>query len=121
MSLSTATKILLFSILFAAATAASAYEAPRVTQTKPPEPKSAIFNGNSFFYNNSMHGHPRNIISAADKKQSFRGTSVTISRSGLDWHNVEACFQPNGIWLDNTDFSIVQFAHLKQEDLDEPP
>jgi hypothetical protein len=86
----------LLSILLAAN--AFAYEAPRVTKTNPPDPKSAIFIGNSFFYyNNSMHGHLRNIIGAADKKQPFRGTSVTISGSGLDWHNVEAYFQPNGI------------------------
>jgi hypothetical protein len=93
-----AAKLFLFLILLVAATAASAYEAPKVTQTNPLDPKSAIFIGNSFFYyNNSMHGHLRGIISAADKKQPFRGTSVTISGSGLDWHNVEAYFQPNGI------------------------
>jgi len=98
MKLSRATKTLLFSVLLATATAASAYEAPKVTQTNPREPTSAIFIGNSFFYyNNSMHGHLRKIISAADKKQPFRATSVTISGSGLDWHNVEAYFQPNGI------------------------
>jgi hypothetical protein len=98
MKLSRTTQTLFFSILLATATAASAYEAPKVTQTNPLAPKSAIFIGNSFFYyNNSMHGHVRNIISAADKKQPFRGTSVTISGSGLDWHNVEAYFQPNGI------------------------
>jgi hypothetical protein len=98
MKLSRATKTLLFSLLLITATAASAYEAPKVTQTTTRDPKSAIFIGNSFFYyNNSMHGHLRNIIGAADKKQPFRGTSVTISGSGLDWHNVEAYFQPNGI------------------------
>jgi hypothetical protein len=89
---------LLTSILLTAATVAVAYETPKVTQTKSLAPQSAIFIGNSFFYyNNSMHGHVREIISAADKKQPFRGTSVTISGSGLDWHNVEAYFQPNGI------------------------
>jgi hypothetical protein len=93
-----ATKTLLFSMLLSTATAAFAYEAPKVTQTNPLNPTSAIFIGNSFFYyNNSLHGHVRDIISAADKKQPFRGTSVTISGSGLDWHNVEAYFQPNGI------------------------
>jgi hypothetical protein len=98
MRVSRAAAALLFSILLATATAAFAYEAPKVTQTKPLNPTSAIFIGNSFFYyNNSLHGHVRNIISAADKKQPFRGTSVTISGSGLDWHNVEAYFQPNGI------------------------
>ena len=71
---------------------------PRSRKPSRPAPQSAIFIGNSFFYyNNSMHGHVRNIVGAADKKQPFRGTSVTISGSGLDWHNVEAYFQPNGI------------------------
>jgi hypothetical protein len=98
MKLSRATQTLLVSMLLALATAASAYEAPNVTQTTPRDPQSAIFIGNSFFYyNNSMHGHLRNIISAADKKQPFRCVSATISGSGLDWHNVEAYFQPNGI------------------------
>jgi hypothetical protein len=98
MKLSIAIKTFLVSILLATATTASSYEDPKVTQTKPLAPQSAIFIGNSFFYyNNSMHGHVRNIISAADNKQPFRGTSVTISGSGLDWHNVEAYFQPNGI------------------------
>jgi hypothetical protein len=93
MKFSGATRTLLISILLALATTAFAYEAPKVTQTKPLAPQSAIFIGNSFFYyNNSMHGHVREIISAADKKQPFRGTSVTISGSGLDWHNVEAYF-----------------------------
>jgi hypothetical protein len=98
MKFSRATKILLFSILLATATVAFAYEPPKVTQTNPLNPKSAIFIGNSFFYYNiCLHGHVREIISAVDKKQPFRGTSVTISGSGLDWHNVEAYFQPNGI------------------------
>lgn len=89
---------LLLSLLLAVASVASAFETPKVTQPTPPNPKSAIFIGNSFFYyNNSLHGHVRNLIGAADKKQSFRGTSVTISGAGLDWHNVEAYFQPNGI------------------------
>jgi hypothetical protein len=92
------TPTLLFLILLITTTAAFAYEAPKVTQTIPPDPKSAIFIGNSFFYyNNGIHGHLRSIIGAADKKQPFRGTMVTISGSGLDWHNVEAYFQPNGI------------------------
>jgi hypothetical protein len=98
MKTSKTAKVFAFLILSAAAATASAYEVPGVTQTKPPEPQSAIFIGNSFFYyNNSLHGHLRSIIGAADKKQRFRGTSVTISGSGLDWHNVEAYFQPNGI------------------------
>lgn len=77
---------------------AQAYDTPKVTQTTPSVPKSGIFIGNSFFYyNNSMHGHLRNFLNAADPKLPFRGTSVTISGAGLDWHNVEAYFAPNAI------------------------
>ncbi len=93
-----ATRTLLAAALLAAATVASAYEAPTVMQTKPAVPTSALFIGNSFFYyNDSMHGHVRNFMLAADKTHPFRGTSVTISGSGLDWHNVQAYFAPNGI------------------------
>lgn len=78
--------------------AAHAYETPKVTQTTPAVPKSGIYIGNSFFYyNNSMHGHVRNFLQASEKKLPFRGTSVTISGAGLDWHNVEAYFAPNAI------------------------
>ncbi len=93
-----AVRNILISALMAGATAALAYEAPKVLETKPAVPTSGLFIGNSFFYyNDSMHGHVRNIMLAADKGQPFRGTSVTISGSGLDWHNVEAYFAPNGI------------------------
>ena len=69
---------------------ASAYETPVVTATTPVVPQSGIFIGNSFFYNNnSMHTHLRNIMLADPSRLPFRSTSVTISGSGLDWHNVE--------------------------------
>jgi hypothetical protein len=54
--------------------------------------------GNSFFYyNNSLHDHVRNLARAADPKTAYRGVSVTISGSGLDWHDMESYFRPNGI------------------------
>ncbi len=117
MKLSSAAKTLMVSVLLAAATAVQAYEAPKVTQTSPADPESAIFIGNSFFYyNNSLHGHVRSIIGAADKKKGFRGVSVTISGSGLDWHNVESYFQPNGIGR----YSFVGDNKIKFNKLDKP-
>jgi len=60
--------------------------------------KSFLWVGNSFFYfNNSMHGHVGNLARAADSKTGYRGVSVTISGSGLDWHDMESYFRPNGI------------------------
>ena len=72
--------------------------APGQAQTKPAvkdlggaAPASVIFIGNSFFYyNNSMHGHVGRFVAEGMKGHTYRNTSVTISGSGLDWHNVEA-------------------------------
>ncbi len=74
-------------------------------QTKPtrtdagPEPiRSLLWVGNSFFYyNNSMHGHYNELAHAADAGGRYRGVSVTISGSGLDWHDVASYLQPGGI------------------------
>jgi len=74
-------------------------------QTKPArsdpgaEPvRSLLWVGNSFFYyNNSMHGHYNELAASADAAARTRGTSVTISGSGLDWHDVATYLQPNGI------------------------
>lgn len=76
-----------------------------VAQTKPKltdvgDPKTAIFIGNSFFYyNNSMHAHVLSMRRAADpqNRAAYRNTSVTISGSGFDWHDVESYFRPNAI------------------------
>ena len=73
---------------------------PKVITLGPDFPKTEIFIGNSFFYyNNSMHSHVLGLERAADPagKQSYRATSVTISGSGFDWHDVESYFRPNAI------------------------
>jgi hypothetical protein len=65
-----------------------------------PPPKSMLFVGNSFFYyNNSMHSYVLSLARDADaaNKDAYRYTSVTISGSGFDWHDVEAYFKPNAI------------------------
>ena len=74
-------------------------------QTKPfradvggTTPKSILWVGNSFFYyNNSMHSHVLGLAKAADPKGGARATSVTISGSGLDWHDMTSLLRPNGI------------------------
>ncbi|WP_426955113.1 hypothetical protein [Muricoccus radiodurans] len=61
-------------------------------------PESAIYIGNSFFYyNNSMHGHVTSLLRAAGDNRPFRTTSVTISGSGFDWHDVASYFRPNAV------------------------
>jgi hypothetical protein len=87
-------------ILFALLTAN-----PLFAQTKPkvldpgPEPvASAIYIGNSFYYyNNSLHGHVGQLAAATVPPIRFRSVSVTISGSGLDWHDVESYFRPHAV------------------------
>ncbi len=78
-----------------------------LAQTKPKRtdiggepPNSILYVGNSFFYyNNSIHNHVLNLIRLADasNKGRYRSTSVTISGSGFDWHDMESYFRPDGI------------------------
>ena len=76
-----------------------------LSQTKPTRgaldgdsPQAVLWVGNSFFYyNNSMHGHVGNLIKAADSKSRARGVSLTISGSGIDWHDLASYLRPDGI------------------------
>ena len=80
--------------------AAQAQTKPLVTSLGPDYPKSEIFIGNSFYYyNNGLPGHVSLLEKAADPehKHDYRTTMVTIGGSGLDWHDVESYFRPNGI------------------------
>jgi Domain of unknown function (DUF4886) len=86
-----------FAGLIAAAPAA-AQTAPKRTDSGFDKPASAIYIGNSFFYyNNSLHGHVTSLLRVADPSYAFRTTSVTISGSGSDWHDVASYFRPNAI------------------------
>jgi hypothetical protein len=81
-----------------AAGTASAQTKPKLTDSGVEHPASAIYIGNSFFYyNNSLHGHVNLLLRAADPAYRFRTTSVTISGSGSDWHDVASYFRPNAI------------------------
>ncbi len=93
--------VLLIALALAGATSAC----PAFAQTKPAmlesgvaRPASAIFIGNSFFYyNNSLHSHFLALLRAGEPGYAMRATSVTISGSGSDWHDVESYFRPNAI------------------------
>ena len=72
--------------------------APKVKALGGQDPASVIFIGNSFFYyNNSMHNQVVRMVAAGMPAHKFRATSVTISGSGLDWHDVNSYFRPKGI------------------------
>ena len=77
---------------------ASAQVKPTVMESGVEHPHSAIYIGNSFFYyNNSLHNHVSQLLRAADPNYRFRATSVTISGSGSDWHDVGSYFRPNAV------------------------
>jgi hypothetical protein len=69
-----------------------------VTSTGVEKPASMLWAGNSFFYyNNSLHGHITALLASADPTYRVRQTSVTISGSGIDWHDMESYFRPKAI------------------------
>jgi len=81
-----------------AAGAASATTKPAVSDIGI-QPKTFMFVGNSFmYYNNSMHSHFLDIVRAGDKDiAGLRATSITMSGSGINWHDVESYFRPGGV------------------------
>lgn len=50
-----------------------------------------------FYYNNSRHNHVSQLLAAGSPDYKFRSSSVTISGSGFDWHDVESYFRPNAV------------------------
>jgi hypothetical protein len=68
-----------------------------VALAKTTEVKTLLWVGNSFFYyNNSMHGHVGQLLSAAGGK-GYRAVSATISGSGMNWHDMESHFKPDAV------------------------
>ena len=94
----TAVSLLTAFLLAALSTAALAQTKPKRAEIGGEPPQSIMWVGNSFFYyNNSMHNYVLNLLKAADAKSRARAVSVTISGSGIDWHDMESYFRPNGI------------------------
>ncbi len=92
-----ATLLWLF-VLVTLSSAALAQTKPSRTVFDGAPPRSILWVGNSFFYyNNSMHNYVGRLVRSAVPKMAHRSTSVTISGSGLDWHDMESYFRPNGI------------------------
>ncbi len=80
---------------------ACASSPPAPTAVAPPPaasgpPQAILWVGNRFFYHNtSLHGHFGRLADSLGVK--VRSTSVTISGSGLDWHDLESLLRPNGL------------------------
>ena len=63
-------------------------------------PRNLLYVGNSFmYYNNSLHGHVGQLARASNERQRamHSAVSITISGSGLDWHDVGSYFRPNAV------------------------
>jgi hypothetical protein len=79
------------------ATSSIAQTRPEVGAPTSP-PASVLYVGNSFFYyNNSMHGHVNQLMRGAGISAPFRSTSITISGSGLAWHDIGSYFRPGAV------------------------
>ena len=84
----------------AAAIPPSAVPTSPVVSVPSGPPRSLLYVGNSFmYYNNSLHGHVGLLARASAQKDqaTHRAVSVTISGSGLDWHDVGSYFRPNAL------------------------
>ena len=114
-----------FAALCLAALAACSTSRPSVAPAAAPakpalkvstEIKSLLWVGNSFFYyNNSMHGHVGQLMSAAGVG-GLRSTSATISGSGINWHDLEAHFKPGGV----ASYSFVGDNEVRFNTFDKP-
>ncbi len=100
----------------AAGHAQTALTQPSMKRPAVGAPTSAILIGNSFFYyNNGLHTMISRFVAAADPSYRYRSTMVTISGSGLDWHDVESYFRPKAIGNYSFDASNnVVFNDLKK-------
>jgi hypothetical protein len=88
------TLLALFGLALLAGCVSAPPPAPKPALQVSTEIKSLMWVGNSFFYyNNSMHGHVGQLLTASGAK-GHRASSVTISGSGINWHDVEAYFNP---------------------------
>jgi len=82
------------------ATAATAETSPKTKNLGAEPPRTALYVGNSFFYyNNGMSSIVGRLLATADPEHraQYRSTSVTISGSGLNWHDVESYFRPGAM------------------------
>lgn len=61
-------------------------------------PSSLLYAGNSFFYfNNGINALVNGFVQAGQPGYALRQVMVTISGSGVDWHDMASYFRPNAL------------------------
>jgi hypothetical protein len=76
--------------------APTAAPAPTAASPATGSAQSILWVGNSFFYyNNSLHGHFGQLANSGSTRT--RSTSVTVSGSGLDWHDLPSLLREGGL------------------------
>ncbi len=89
---------MIYQLNFMALAPAGAQTSPAVKKLGGGVPSSSIFIGNSFFYfNNGINFQVSRLLAAAEPAYKYRSTMVTISGSGLDWHDIDSYFRPRAI------------------------
>lgn len=99
--------------------AAAAQTAPRVKNTGYEQTRTLLYVGNSFYYyNDSMHSKVLGLTSAADPQNrgQYRSTSITISGSGFNWHDMESYFRPDAV----ASYSFVGDNEIRFNKFDRP-
>ena len=49
------------------------------------------------YYNNSLHNYVGRLVAAGVPGHRFRSSSITISGSGFEWHDVDSYFRPGAV------------------------
>ena len=102
-------------LLFALPASAQSVK-PSVTALKE-RPRTFLFVGNSFYYyNNSLHSYFLDLARKADaaNARAYRATSVTISGSGLNWHDMAAYFGPGMASYSFDENNVVTFNSFEK-------
>ena len=93
-----AAALLSLSLLLSLYHLALAQTKPKVRDLGAEPVRSVLWVGNSFFYyNNGMQSRFRGLVKATHPRIHVRAVMVTISGSGLDWHDMASYLRPNGI------------------------
>ncbi len=99
--------------------AALAQVAPKIKNTGFEQTKTLLYVGNSFYYyNNSLHSIVLGLTNSANPQNrgQYRSTSITISGSGFNWHDMDSYFRPGAV----ASYSFVGDNEIRFNKFDKP-